>query len=302
MTIKELYDSVAQLGFETSLEDTSRFYLAANRSIKQINRIRPNVAIVRIDHYPLENKSSNDAIKSVPKLSAPIFFYAENVKSYYFEADGTGVATIEMQDKQGNWATTKVITLIASRQFEGYRGKILNGEESIKGIIRITFSGEFAYNVRNVAFYENLYSNDDVDIPAYGVAKRYNISILCKDFLAFCCPPLSDGEGNYILDSDYSIENKDTILLSHSLRGSFNIKYERKVKSIDDLGEYIDAVVIDLDDELSALLPLLVAAYIWADDEPAKAEFYLGLYREQEYTIRSRVTNINPILYKGNGW
>lgn len=28
MTIKELYDSVAQLGFETSLEDNDRFYLA----------------------------------------------------------------------------------------------------------------------------------------------------------------------------------------------------------------------------------------------------------------------------------
>ena len=60
MTIKELYDSVAQLGFETSLEDNDRFYLAVNRAIIQINRLRPKTKVYALSHFPIDNLLGND--------------------------------------------------------------------------------------------------------------------------------------------------------------------------------------------------------------------------------------------------
>ena len=48
MKINELYSAVAKLGFESSLEDISAFYSAANRAMLQINALRPLTAILEI--------------------------------------------------------------------------------------------------------------------------------------------------------------------------------------------------------------------------------------------------------------
>ena len=56
MTIADLYQSVAHLGFETSLEDEARFVYAANRALLQVNALRPATSIYMINHKPLENK------------------------------------------------------------------------------------------------------------------------------------------------------------------------------------------------------------------------------------------------------
>ena len=74
-----------------------------------------------------------------------------------------------------------------------------------------------------------------------------------------------------------------------------------KVRRCADADAVTDTV-IDLEDELVALLPLLVAAYVWADDEPAKCEYYLSLYREQEAQIKSAIKNIEPVTVTTNGW
>ena len=64
-----------------------------------------------------------------------------------------------------------------------------------------------------------------------------------------------------------------------------------------------ETVNIELDEELCALLPNLVAGYIWLDDEPAKAEFYLSLYREQVAEIKSQINHLRPVRYRNkNGW
>jgi hypothetical protein len=50
-------------------------------------------------------------------------------------------------------------------------------------------------------------------------------------------------------------------------------------------------------------MPLLVASYVWLDDEPAKASYYLSLYREQEALIKAEEKRLNPITIKNvNGW
>ena len=60
---------------------------------------------------------------------------------------------------------------------------------------------------------------------------------------------------------------------------------------------------IDLNDELCAILPNLVASYIWVDDEPDKAQYYLSLYREQVAEITAREKDMRPFVYRNKtGW
>ena len=61
MTIQELKDAVAKLGFEDVLEDDKQFYLTVNRCIYQVSRVRPTVATLRIDHFPIKNQLNTNA-------------------------------------------------------------------------------------------------------------------------------------------------------------------------------------------------------------------------------------------------
>ena len=54
MTVSQLYNSVAQLGFEDSLEEDDRFIFAANRALLQVNAIRPVTSAYVINHKPME--------------------------------------------------------------------------------------------------------------------------------------------------------------------------------------------------------------------------------------------------------
>ena len=80
--------------------------------------------------------------------------------------------------------------------------------------------------------------------------------------------------------------------------------YERKPAVIEDTGDVTnDDNVIDLDDELCSLLPVLIAAYVWIDDEPQKSEYYMSLYRERSNDIEQRAKDATPVTIKSfNRW
>jgi hypothetical protein len=61
--------------------------------------------------------------------------------------------------------------------------------------------------------------------------------------------------------------------------------------------------VIDLDPELCTLLPLLVASYVWLEDEEEKASYYMNLYRERAADIERKNRSYAPIKIKNiYGW
>jgi hypothetical protein len=93
-------------------------------------------------------------------------------------------------------------------------------------------------------------------------------------------------------------------LLPYDKKGVYKVMYKRRPQEIINGGDAtVDSARIDLDDELSYLMPNLVAAYIWAEDEPTLAEYYLSLYRERANEIRALAVNASPAIYKNvNGW
>ena len=303
-----MYDPVAELGFETELESErlNGFILAANRAIVQINRIRPATSIYKLNHFPLVNKLSESTYEPVCKDDEALIFSTDGAKSYFFECNGNGIATIEKSTDFGEtWETLAAVELVSEKgQFEKYRGLILDGDKPYLGLVRIKFSGDYIYWVQNVAMYGSPLSADPESVPAFSKYISYDIASLTDDFVSFVCPPITDAQRDkgFILNTDYFVEGASKILIPASIKGVYDVVYNRQNKQLS-LNDDMEETNIDLDSELCCLMPNLVASYIWADDEPTKAEYYLTLYNAQVAEIMAKEKSLKPVVYRNKtGW
>ena len=304
MNVAELYLQTAHLGFETTLEDSDRFYFAANRALLQVCKVRPAIRHYVINHKPLVNLIRENTFSPIEKID-DITYEAEDAKAYYFEADGNGVLYLEKYNSDtGEWSIFGEIPLQSNQTFVSYKGFIKKQGEFVSGRIRLRFTGEYLYSIKNVALYQYLYSGKEADIPAYEAYTRYDVKKLVSDFMALCCPPIKEEEENTLLNQEYEQEGDSIILLPYDKRGVYKVLYEHRPTAIENTGATTeDTQELDLDEELCSLMPLLVAAYVWIEDEPEKSEYYMGLYRERVQEIVVSHKNTAPVLIKStNGW
>lgn len=301
MTVSELYVQTAKLGFEDSLEDGKNFYHSANRALLQVSLVRPAIGSCVINHHPLPNLLG-DLFSPVQRV-ADLCFEAAGAKSFYFEADGNGHCVVEME-ADGEWTIISDIVLAsANREFKPYRGFVKKGNEFAPGTVRLRFIGEYLYQVRRIALYGALYSAEKADIPAFSPFVSYSLPELAKDFIDFAMPPIEEDDGHTKAGLGYAIEGKN-ILLPYNKSGVVRVLYRKKPKSIEYRSDpEKDGTVIDLDEELCTLLPILVAAYVWLEDEEGKAAYYMDLYRERAAQIERKSRNAAPSIVKNvYGW
>ncbi len=303
LTVAQLYEHVAQLGFEDSLESDKRFYLAANRALLQVNDLRPATAVYLINHRPLQNKVSAQSVEPLEKIDE-LSFEAEDVKSFYFEADGTGSAYLECFDGAGGWELIAEIELASRQSFVPYRGFIKRDGFFTAERVRLRFAGDFFYTVRNLAMYGQILSDAEEDIPAFESFTRYDMSKLVDDFLGLCSPPILELDEFHRLNQGYDVENGRIILLPRGSSGCFKVSYQRRPRALIDEGNAAgDSSIVDLDADLAALLPELTAAYVLAEDEAQLANYYLSLYRARAGEIVTKSRNTAPVAFKNkNGW
>lgn len=305
MTVQELYDSVAQLGFETTLENSDRFVFATNRAILQVNRVDPAIATYKLNHFPLKNVLKGENYSPTCKGEQDLVYSVEKARGYYFECNGNGEAWIEAKNDKGKWYTIEIVDLESQNgSFRAYKGKVLEGGKTIDSLVRIRFIGDYVYYVQNIAIYDALTSEKVEDIPTYGEFSTYDIASLTSDFVTFVKPPIADAKRDkaFILNQDYFIEEDGKIFIPLSVNGVYEIRYHRRPKQITSVD--IDAnKTIDLKEELCALLPNLVASYIWLDDEPEKAQYYYSLYTAQVSEIMAQKKAMKPFVYRNKtGW
>lgn len=303
MTVAELYMSVAQLGFEDSLEYEDGFILAANRALLQVNALRPATRSCILSHMPPENLIKGVGHAPFFKTNKELVFEATDAVAYYFEACGNGLIAIETKDESGAWRRIGEISF-NTPIMTSYRGFIKDGTESVSGQIRLRTEGQYAYTLQNVAMYGYVFSDNEGDIRACGSHTAYDISTIVDDFMSLASPPIRADDGFAYLNQGYDIEDGRILLLPNNQQGIYKVVYNRRPTAISSEGYAAsDESVVDLDEELCAILPMLIASYIWADDEPEKAQYYLALYRERAAEIASRVKNPAPVTIKSvNGW
>ena len=136
---------------------------------------------------------------------------------------------------------------------------------------RVYHNCEFdSFKIEGVARNVEVYNGD----PA-----MLDMSKKVDDFDGFC--------GGYKTNGDSVVD----------IRGLTEVWYTAKPQTFtfEDKGEQIQ-----LDDDLVHLLPLLIASYVWLEDEKEKSAYYMNLYRERAATISRRKRCPDVIDY--NGW
>lgn len=303
MKINELYDAVAKLGFEDSLEDISAFYGAANRAMLQINALRPLTAILEIYHRGCENLISGATHNIYEHTNEDVIFECSGeAKAYYFEANGTGECRIEIYDSASSkWELCDIISF-GTKVYTGYRGFVKRDGEFTDARCRLRFCGEFAYGVRNAALYGILYSPNPDDVPAYTEYVRYDLKELDHNFIELADNPFVSSFTR--INEDYIFEAPSVLLLPREIARDVKIKYKKRpMMLIYTDNPANDDTQIELDAELAELLPLLTAVYVLADEGDGKSEYYLTLYRERAAEIEMRKRSREPAIYENaTGW
>ena len=296
MTVSELYRQVASLGFESSLESPDVFYDAARRAILEANRVRPRVASVLIDHLSPENLTED--VFTPRYVTGEIEFIGLSPRCVYFEANGDGRVFFETCPDGVPFYERAIV-----HEGEGFTEHRILLEKK-EGLVRMRIAGDYVFSVRNVAMYEHLYGPSESDVPKRAIYRAYDMRDIAPDFLEFSSPPVAE-EDEYIKPAgDYRVEEGTRLLLAHDKPGVYNVLYKRRPASINtDEPPGDSEQVIDLDEEIAALLPTLIAAYVYAEDEPDLAEYYLSLYRQNAAEIRAATRSHGVVRVRNvTGW
>jgi hypothetical protein len=296
MTVSELYRQVASLGYESSLESNEIFYDAARRAILEVNRVRPRMASVLIDHVSPENLTED--VFTPRYVMGELEFIGMSPRCVYFEANGNGRVFFETCEEDNPFYEREI-----RHEGEGFTEHRILLEKK-EGLVRMRIAGDYVFSVRNVAMYEHLWGPSEDDVPKRASYRAYDMRDIAPDFLEFNSPPVSEEEEYIKPAGDYRVEEGTKLLLAHDKPGVYKVLYKRLPKGIDtDEPPNESDEVIDLDEEIAALLPPLIAAYVYAEDEPDLAEYYLSLYRQNAAEIRAAAKSPGVVRTKNvTGW
>jgi hypothetical protein len=279
MKYQDLISSVARLGFESEIEDNIAYRAALRRSLYTLFTDRPVLArrvIVKKDHgtLPLVDHFTHDPRRT------ETFDLPKDGLAYSFTVWGEGSYLL----------TEGGITTEA--EFSG-ESKTVKG--FYRGDAEIRFFGDTSYTVTSLAAFRNIFSRRESDIPSKDEENILDLAKLIPDFLSPDEPPRNK-HGEPIFGAE--IEG-DRLILPNGFSGEVHIAYKRKPTLPAGTSQSED---IDVPEECAELLPLLVASYIWLDDEPERSQYYLSLYKDGINTLRRFAQRQVSASYESNGW
>ena len=108
-----------------------------------------------------------------------------------------------------------------------------------------------------------------------GNLREYDLALLFPAFGGLTAPPTTR-DGRMLTEGpegDYTLAEGHILALSPHAAGDIRLTYRRRL-SLPPEGE------LPLTEEEAALLPLFCAAYVYLEDDPEKAGFYLSRFRE----------------------
>ena len=276
MTIKQLCEAVAHLGFESEISDTRALLSAANRALGMIFIDRPVPGRIRLDVISPKPILTKWEIQHEGGESES---FPLSGRAYTFRLSGKGSYTVWDGDK-----STK-------REFSA-DSLVVKGRLSQGG--RVVFEGYFPYTVRALACY-GAYFDSDGEVPELAARRDIPLTELLGDYMSPYTPP-TDRSGNPITEA--TIMN-GVLSLPMEFSGEINLTYRRRAPYLD--GFDLDSE-IPLPSDVEPLLPIATAAFLWLDDESERAEYYMSLYREESAMLRRYAARAIDTAYRHNRW
>lgn len=277
MTFGELKRSVLALGFERELDDSADLIPALKRSLHSLFLDRPVLKTVRL---PKPSKRIRLIAKEIHHRPGSIESYTAIGRALSFTVSGKGKYIFSVKD------------IVREHSFDSSLGEV---RSFIGEGCTVSFVGEYGYTVYDLAVCEELTSERIEDVPLWGERLTTDLKKSLGDYLGpYKQPESSSGlpiAGAYISDGVMHIPENHY--------GPIVLTY-RRAPSMP--GGYEDSEAIDVPNECAELLPLLVASYIWLDDDPDKADLYRALYRDGMGTLVRFMPKDTGSPYLTNGW
>ena len=277
MTLNELKNDVAKLGFESYIEDEDCFIASANRALSLIYVDRP---VSKTALISFRGPRPTLVREHIEHRSGEVISISFKGKAISFRTSGNGTCVIK--DDTGSSETV----LSADGQLV---------KRLIFGNGTVTFSGPYYFTVRNLAVYEDRIGDKVTDIPEYSAFKELRPEDYCDDFRAFSSQPYTkDGKP---IDELKLVDGK--IIAPYDYAGEFYLTYYKSPRPI---SKDLPNGTIEISKECEVMLPLLTASFMWLDDDAAKAQYYMSLYRDIAANVKRYSTNKIDTVYRVNGW
>lgn len=277
MTLNELKNSVIDLGFEVGLDKEEMLIPALARALHTIYLDRPRLstAVIGIPRIDAAKIAGHIYHRGGDSIVIPLSGVA-----YSFRVSGRGKYILNSG------------SLTREEEFDG---DMLPLRGSFTREATLTFLGEYSYDVYSLSVFQSVRGPREEDIPIYGEERIYDLIDAIPDLLGIYSAPRDERgcelPGVYIQGG--------ALHLPEDFEGKVFIKYKRApyVATGDDMEEEID-----LPRETEELLPLLVASYLWLDDDAEKAQYYMSLYRLGISTLQRAGGGSTNSKYETNGW
>ena len=277
MTLNELKNDVAKLGFESYIEDNGAFIASVNRALSLIYVDRP---VSKSAVISFRGPRTSLVREFIEHRSGEEINFNITGKAVSFRSTGNGRCIIT--DDGGR----EEIALGADRQ---------SVKRLLVGDATICFFGDYYFTISNLAVFDDLISDKVADIPEYTPLRELCPKDYCDDFRAFTSQP-TDKDGRTV-ESVKLIDGR--IYVPYNYRAELYLTYYRAAKPID---ETTADTQIDISEECAPMLPILTAAFMWLDDDAAKAQYYMSLYRDIVANVKRYSTNKIDTGYRVNGW
>lgn len=256
MTLNDLETEIVALGFNADIDTPEMLLTATNRALRDIYTHRNILKTVRL--FCTDQKPSIRYKEIYCKNGKSQSFPFEG-RAYSMRLCGEGFYSIV------DGGNTNII------QFNtGKESKLVRGFVNVGGTIK--FYGAVSFRVYDLSFYDEIYVTSNYDLPDGTGKKTFDIRKDYEDFLSFISLP-TDLEGKVI---EGSVLEDGRLTLPENYVGELLFTYRRLPEIVYDDPES----EIDIPEEFSHVLPLLVAFYIWLDLDTSKARLYKSQYDE----------------------
>ncbi len=277
MNINDLKKEVAGLGFESDIEDHDCFIASANRALDMIYTDKPAAVDVKLS---AEHPSISFHKSYIEHHAGEELTFKVNGKGLYFRSSGVGECHISASNGGS----------IILFEFSNQMSKAM-----LRGDATLTFCGDYYYTVSDLTVFGEVLGASILGIPSYTDIGVIDMTEQVPDFKCFASP-VRDDSGEVISSA---VLRDGRIILPDGFRGNVNITYCKAPSRINPDDENI---AIDIPEDTRPLLPLLTAAFMWLDDDPSKAQYYMNLYREYMAGIRRYSSTNIDTEYRVNGW
>lgn len=266
----------------------------ANTAQNEIAQIKKIHAKYSITQNPIDNQLGKyQGFDMIQHLDTDLVdTQAIGSKAYYFEVDNS--ATIYIEEYSGTWLTLAVINHTGNNGFTAYKGLI--SASNTANDIRIRFSGNFPYNVRNRALYAYTFSSIE-KVPDYTPYISYTLP---TDFMSLNRIVFRGDSRVYDNYMGYKWEGKRTLVLNYYEKGSFDVLYYRYPTQI--TPSSLDSVEYEVDVEAQPLIPMYVASKWIAEEKPTMSAILFNEYRLKLSQLSNDDISGDNTVFSMDGW